>query len=196
MPKDRTSKIKSLAKRLRTPLAVQRFLRSLNYNNSETMYSAASALELGKAHCFEATFIAAAILYLNGYEPLVLSLESKDHLDHVVFVYRKDGYWGSIGRSRDQGLHGRRPVYRSIRDLVWSYFDPYIDKTGRITGYCLVNLDQAQCDWRASRKQVWEAEKFLINAKHIPLYSSDSRYRRLHKRYLKYGALKLGKNWL
>ena len=67
-----------------------------------------------------------------------MGLESVDLLDHVIFVYRHRGKWGSVARSRDPGLHGRKPVFRSPRALAESYFDPYIDYTGRVTGYSVV----------------------------------------------------------
>src|SRR2546421_13010136 len=81
--------------------------------------------------------------------PLLLDLESWDLLDHVIFVFQKNGLWGSIARSRDPGLHGRKPVFRNLRQLVWSYFDPYIDMTGRINGYGLTTLyDPGKYDCR------------------------------------------------
>ena len=76
---------------------------------------AASAASCGtaRAHCLEAALAAAVILEQHGYPPLVLSFESIDELDHVLFVYRQRGRWGSIARSRDPGLHGRKPVFRT-----------------------------------------------------------------------------------
>jgi len=68
----------------------------------------------------------------NTAIPTLADLESIDLLDHVIFVFQKNRLWGSIARSRDLGLHGRKPVFRSLRQLVWSYFEPYIDMTGRI----------------------------------------------------------------
>ena len=64
------------------------------------------------AHCLEGALFAAVVLEQHGYPPLVLSFESIDELDHVIFVYRgADGRWGSVARSRDPGLHGRRPAF-------------------------------------------------------------------------------------
>src|SRR5204862_44060 len=136
-----------------SPTSVQRLLRRLPYNREaggETLRSALTALKLGTAHCLEATFIAAAILGVHGHPPLVLSLESKDGLDHVLFLFKSGRRWGTIGRSRDEGLHGRPPRFRSIRELVWSYFDPYVDKSGRITGYAVASLDDTGGRWRDS----------------------------------------------
>ena len=124
--------------RLNTPAKVQRFLSEMPYNwerNGGTMRSFREMLKHNEVHCLEGAVGAAVILEQHGYPPLLLDLESQDLLDHVLFVFQSKGRWGSIARSRDLGLHGRKPVFRSIRDLVWSYFDPYVDFTGRIKGY-------------------------------------------------------------
>lgn len=191
--------LEALAKKLKTPRAVQMYLRRLPYNREkrgETLRSARTALKRGEAHCLEAAFLAAAILELNGYPPLVMSFESADGLDHVIFVYQdKAGRWGSVARSRDEGLHGRPPIFRSLRDLAWSYFEPYVDKTGRITAYQLAHLDETAADWRASSRDVWKAETYLLKLKHRPLKSSERRYEKLRRAYLAKGPMKPKKFW-
>ncbi len=145
-----------------------------------TLLSFREVVSRKQAHCLEAALAAAVILEQHGYQPLLLSLESQDKLDHVIFVFQTGGLWGSIGRSRDLGLHGRRPVFKNLRQLVWSYFDPYIDYTGRITGYGLANLyDLAGYDWRFSPRNVWKVERHLQQIPHTSLHSSDRRYERL-----------------
>lgn len=188
-----------LAKKYSDPFKVQAFLRTLDYNHEregETLRSALSSLKKSKAHCLEAALLAAAILEHQGYPPLVMSLESLDNLDHVIFVYKKNNRWGSIGRSRDEGLHGRRPQFRSLRDLALSYYEPYIDKTGCITGYQIAHLDDAKADWRASKKNVWIVEKFLIDIKHEEIKFNKKRYKKIHKKYLRGIAAKKKSNWL
>src|SRR5687768_16704278 len=130
--------------RLRTPAAVQRFLNALPYNTEPppggaTLRSFRGVIRHGTAHCCEAALAAAVILEQHGYPPLVLSFESVDRLDHVIFVYRTPTGWGSIGRSRDPGLHGRKPVFTTPRNLALSYVDPYVDYSGRVTGYAVVD---------------------------------------------------------
>ena len=138
----------------------------------------------------EAALCAAVILEQHGYPPLLLSLESQDKLDHVVFIFQKKGLWGSVGRSRDAGLHGRRPLFRRLRDLVWSYFDPYIDSTGRITGYGAANLYAlGRYDWRFSPRNLWRVENHLREIPHAPLRSSDKRYGRFLARYKEFRKL-------
>ena len=140
--------------RLRTPLAVQRHLNRLPYNNEPhgraTLRSFRGVVRHGCAHCLEAALFAAVVLEQHGYPPLVMSLESQDNLDHVIFVYRSAGGWGSVARSRDPGLHGRRPVFATLRSLAYSYLDEYVDYTGRLRGYGVANLADAMgtYDWR------------------------------------------------
>ncbi len=171
----------------RTPAGVQRFLSGLRYNRERdggTLRTFRGAVRKGEAHCLEAALAAAVILEQHGYPPLVMSLESQDKLDHVVYVFRRRGLWGSLGRSRDTGLHGRRPVFRNLRQLAWSYFDPYVDWTARITGYGVTSLyELGGYDWRFSVKNVWKVERHLQEIPHRALRSSESRYRRLLARF-------------
>ncbi len=181
-----------------TPFAVQKMISSFSYNNEkegETIRSAETALKLKSCHCLEAVFIAAAILEHHGYDPLVLSMESKDKLDHVVFLFREKTGWGSITKSRDRGLHGRAPYFKSIEDLVRSYFVPYVDKTGRIYSYQVFHLDETQCDWRSSSRNLWQVEQYLGLTKHQPIYFSDAYYKKIHRQFLKNGHVTLGKHW-
>jgi hypothetical protein len=181
-----------LIRRLSTPARVQRFLNRLPYNTEppprrDTLRSLRQVLRHGKAHCLEAALAAACILEQHGYPPLVMSLESADMLDHVIFVYRARGRWGSVARSRDPGLHGRKPVFRTLRALAESYFDPYIDKTGCLTGYAVVDLRQlGSYDWRLSRKNVWAVERFLLRIPHHKIKRSRHYVRRLRERYRAY----------
>jgi hypothetical protein len=98
-------------------------LSALGYNRERegpTLRSFRAALRRGEAHCLEAAMIAAVMLEQHNYPPLLLSLESQDKLDHVGFLYRRKNLWGAIARSRDTGLHGRRPVFRYLRQLAWA----------------------------------------------------------------------------
>lgn len=182
-----------LIDRLPTPIAVQRWLNALPYNmepppGRATLRSFRGVVRHHAAHCMEAAMAAAVVLEQHGYPPLVLSFESIDHLDHVLFVYRAPSGWGSVARSRDPGLHGRLPVFRSPRALALSYFDPYVDFTGRITGYAVVDLAQElrDYDWRLSDRNVWKAERLLLDWPHRPIRSSDARFERLRRWYREY----------
>jgi len=181
-----------LIARLSTPNLVQRYLNRLPYNTEprgETLRSFRQVLRHGKAHCSEAALLAACVLEQHGYPPLLMTFESIDLLDHVIFVYRARGRWGSVARSRDPGLHGRKPVFRSLRALAMSYFDPYIDFTGCITGYGLFDLRRLGAyDWRLARKNMWAVERALLRFRHKPLQGGRERIRRYRAHYRAYRA--------
>ena len=145
-----------LVRAYRTPRAVQDFLRTVRYNfelERKTCNSFRGVVRDKIAHCLEAALLTATILQQHGYPPLLLSMESQDKLDHVIFLYRSRGRWGAVARSRDPGLHGRKPVFRSVRDLVFSYVDTYVDASGRITGYGIGDLRTlGSYNWQLSSK--------------------------------------------
>jgi hypothetical protein len=180
-----------LIDRLRTPLAVQRWLNTLPYNTEkggETLRTLRGVVREHTAHCLEAALSAAVILEQHRYPPLVLSFESIDLLDHVIFVYRGPRGWGSVARSRDPGLHGRKPVFATPHALALSYFEGYIDFTGRIKAYAVVDLrvlsgGPRAYDWRLAAGNVWKVERLLLDWPHRPIRSSDARADRLRRRY-------------
>jgi hypothetical protein len=178
-----------LIRRLRTPLDVQRFLNRLPYNTEPppgraTLRSFRGVVRDRTAHCLEAALFAAVVLEQHGYPPLVMSFESIDELDHVIFVYQRGRRWGSVARSRDPGLHGRKPVFATARALALSYVDPYVDRTGRVRGYAVVDLRaMGTYDWRLSDRNVWKVERMLLDYPHRPIHSSEQRFVRLRARY-------------
>ena len=173
--------------RLRTPNAVQAWLNDLPYNTEaggETLRSFRGVVRTGTMHCLEAALAAAVVLEQHRFPPLVLSFESTDLLDHVIFVYRGQHGWGSVARSRDPGLHGRKPVFATPRALALSYFDGYIDYTGRIKAYAVVDLRVLNSyDWRLGERNIWKVERMLLEWPHRRIVSSDRRVDRLRRRY-------------
>jgi hypothetical protein len=181
-----------LIARLRTPTEVQRYLNELGYNSEPapagaTLRSFRGVVRHGCAHCLEAALFAAVVLEQHGYPPLLLSFESIDELDHVLYVYRRGGRWGSVARSRDPGLHGRKAVFATPRALALSYVDPYVDYTGRVTGYAVVDLRvMGHYDWRLSEANVWKVERMLLDHPHRRIVTSDAKTSRLRAWYRAY----------
>ncbi len=174
----------TLAKRYSNPIAVQKLIRSLDYNSKQSMRSALTTWKMRSGHCLESTFLAAAILEHRGVEPLILSLDSADNIGHVLLLFKKGERWGAIGRSREEGLHGRAPIFRSVRDLAWSYVDPYVDDTGgRVTGYAVVSLNESNSDWRDSDENVWKCERFIWARRYEKIKTSVKRHRRALKAF-------------
>lgn len=128
--------------KLNTPIKIQDFLDTLPFNfekEGETYMSPRRVLRAKTAHCFEGALLAALALWLKGEKPLLLDLKAYPHDDdHVVALYRQNGYWGAISKTNHAVLRFRDPVYRTIRELALSYFHEYfINKTGQkvLTSY-------------------------------------------------------------
>jgi hypothetical protein len=178
-----TTRERQLITTLKTPRQVQRYLRALPYNWEATLRTFRGSVEAGRAQCLEAVFVAAAVLEHHGYPPTVVDIESTDGLDHVIYLFQRGGRWGSIGRSRDYGLHGRAPAYASVATLVRSYMDPYVDGSGRINAYGVAHLDAlSPADWRLSTRSVWREEQALIDMPHTDLPTGERRYARALRR--------------
>src|SRR5271156_5767896 len=109
-------------RRLSTPVKIQQFLdNEIQYNlepDGDTCYSPRTVLRKRVAHCMEGAMLAAAALRMLGYPPLLVDLEAERDSDHVLAVYRSNGYWGALAKSDYSGLRSREPVYRNIRELV------------------------------------------------------------------------------
>ncbi len=178
----------AIIQKYRTPKQVQQFLRALPYNwekTGETLRSFREVVRRWQVHCLEGALTAATILEQHSYPPLLMDFESQDQLDHVVFLFRHRGRYGTVARSRDAGLHGRKPVYRTLRQLVMSYVDPYVDGSGRIVGYGVLDLRTLRdCHWRLSPRNVWAVEQALIKNPHKKLKTSDRRYQATLRQYL------------
>ncbi|UCD23190.1 MAG: hypothetical protein JSW51_09015 [Gemmatimonadota bacterium] len=130
---------------------------------------------------------AATIMEQHRYPPLLLDMESQDMLDHVVFAFTINGRWGAVGGSRDVGLWGRKPVFRSAKALAMSYYEPYIDLNARILTFAIVDLrDLDPYDWRFAEHNVWKVERFLTGHPHSPLLTDDRRYIRLREQYRRF----------
>jgi hypothetical protein len=179
-----------VVERLHTPLAVQTWLNALPYNTEkggETLRSFRGVISSGTAHCLEAALSAAVIMEQHRYPPLVLSFESIDLLDHVIFVYRTATGWGSVARSRDPGLHGRKPLFATPRALALSYVESYVDLTGGIKAYAVVDLRvMGEYDWRLSEKNVWKVEQMLLDWPHRRLIPSREKIAAMRRRYRRF----------
>jgi hypothetical protein len=118
-----------LFKTLTTPAKIQDYLNSISYNfekDGETCMSPRRVVQAKCAHCLEGAYFAAAVLWYHGERPLLLDLRStKDDLDHVVALFKRNGYWGAISKTNHAVLRYREPIYKTLRELVLSYFHEY-----------------------------------------------------------------------
>jgi hypothetical protein len=117
-------------KTLNNPDKIQNFLDSIDYNPAYECRSPRWVIRKKKAHCFEGALFAAAALQFTGFSPLILDMKAHNDDDHVIAVFRENKRWGAVAKSNFTTLRFREPVYRSIRELVMSYFDFYFNTSG------------------------------------------------------------------
>jgi hypothetical protein len=59
--------------------------------------------------------------------------------DHLLALYKRDGLWGAVAKSNFVGLRFREGIYRTLRELVLSYFEVYYNlaREKTLRGYTL-----------------------------------------------------------
>jgi hypothetical protein len=175
-----TREERSLYRRLKTPERIQRFLDDEVAYNKEpdgpTSRGPRWVVQERKGHCMEGALFAAAALRVNGHPPLLLDLEAVRDDDHVLALYKNDGCWGAIAKSNYAGLRFRAPVYRTLRELVMSYFEHYYNLAGEKTlrGYSRpVNLTRFDyLNWMTAEQDVWEIPEYLCSVSHTGILSA------------------------
>jgi hypothetical protein len=139
---------------LTSPWKIQQFLDGIPYSSDDIYRCPVSVMKDNKGHCFDGALFAAAALRRLGYSPLIVYMIAERDDDHLLAVYRRNGYWGTVAKSNCVGLRYREPIYRSLRELVMSYFDDYFNIEGEksLRGYT-APLDLAEydhLDWMTS----------------------------------------------
>lgn len=166
-------------RKLDTPQKIQDFLDNMPINfeeSGDTCKSPRLVLRSQSAHCIEGAMLAATALRMQGFKPLVVDMTAASFdQDHVIAVFKRDGFWGAISKTNHAVLRYREPVYRSIRELVMSFFHEYFDDYGRRTlrSYSMpVNLARFDAQgWMTSEKDVWYIPLYLSKVRHIPIVS-------------------------
>lgn len=121
--------------RLTTPRLIQDYLDSLQYPSGEKNRSVLHVVQEKQAHCLDGGLFAAAALGWLGYSPLILDLipEAGQDDDHVLALFQVEGYWGALAKSNFTCLRMREPVFRTLRELVLSYFSDFFNIKGNLT---------------------------------------------------------------
>ena len=114
-------------------MKIQLYLNRLVYDPEPGTASPRLVMKEKKANCFEGALFAAAALRSIGYPPLLVDMRAVNDDDHIVAVFRRNGTWGCVAKSNFTVLRFREPVYRSIRELVMSYFDFFYNTNGEKT---------------------------------------------------------------
>jgi hypothetical protein len=167
---------RAVFRRLGSPAKIQRFLDGLAYNKEPggpTCRSPRMVLRDRTAHCMEGALLGAAALRMLGHPPLLLDLEAVRDDDHVLAIFRQRGQWGAVAKSNFSGLRYREPVYRTVRELVMSYFEHYYNlrKEKTLRRYSRpVNLARFDgIHWMTAETDVWTVPEYLCTIAHTPV---------------------------
>ena len=161
----------NLLGKLGRPIEIQRWLNRIDYDPEYATSSPRLVMRDRKANCFEGALFAAAALRELGHRPLLVDIRSWNDDDHVIAVFRERGHWGAVAKSNFTVLRFREPVYRSVRELVISYFDVYFNAIGQKTMRSYSRpLDLARFDrrgWTTTDEDLGYIGDALDDAPHI-----------------------------
>ncbi|MBP6889119.1 MAG: hypothetical protein KBC83_01975 [Candidatus Moranbacteria bacterium] len=172
---DLTKQETTLLKKLSTPGKIQDFLDALPMNTEEhgdTCHSPRWVLRENKAHCIEGALLAALALYIQGEKPLLLDLKTKKtDQEHVVALFRKNGYWGALSKTNHSVLRYRDPIYKTVRELALSYFHEYFlvkngDKT-LVSFSRPFSLELYDHEWMTSEENLFGLAADLDDSPHF-----------------------------
>ncbi len=161
---------RSLFGRLDAPLKIQEWLNRIRYDPDLGTRSPRWVIRERKANCFEGAIFAAAALRTLGHPPLLVDMRSHNDDDHVLAVFRQNGAWGCIAKSNFTVLRFREPVYRTVRELMMSFFDVYFNSIGEKTlrafsgPFDLSRFDAME--WMTTDKDIGDIGDALDRARH------------------------------
>ncbi|TXT36459.1 MAG: hypothetical protein FD138_981 [Planctomycetota bacterium] len=183
-----------LLKSLNRPEKIQAFLdNEVHYNPETTCRSPRRVIRDRAAHCAEGAFFAAAAMDANGIPPLIIDLEAIRDDDHLLAVFREHDCWGAVAKSNYAGLRFREPVYRTLRELVMSYYEHYFNTAGEKTLRTFsrpVNLHRFDSlNWMTTEDDVWEICEYLCTIPHTRVLTPaiEKRRRRVDSRLFEAG---------
>jgi hypothetical protein len=168
----------SLLKKINTPAKVQDYLNTLRFNfetdGIDTLKSPFRVIREGNAHCIEGAVCGAYMLAQHGYKPLILHLKAiKGDFDHVIALFQEDGYWGALSKTNHAVLRYREPVYKTVRELVMSYFHEYfLNSNGKKTlrAYSVpLNLNIFEKGWETEEGDLFGIDEELDHIKHYDI---------------------------
>jgi hypothetical protein len=171
------NELEGLLKFLDSPVKIQEFLDSIPYNTTKRTLSPLLVMKERMAHCMDGGMFAAAALRRLGHPPLIVDLTAENDDDHIIAVFRADGYWGAVAKSNTTVLRFREPVYRTLRELAMSYFDLYYNLNGQKTlrSYSrtidLSRFDDR--DWETTDNDLEFIGDYTYSVRHYPLITPD-----------------------
>lgn len=170
-----TDKEFAVLAKLNTPQKVQDFISHIPQNfekNGESCMSVRGVLKTNRAHCIEGALLAALAFAVHGQKPLLMDLTANDNdEDHVIALFKQDGYWGAISKGNHAYVRYRDPIYKTVRELALSYFHEYYNMKGDKTLRSYsgpYNLSKYKKEEWIIGEDSWKIAEDLCEIKHYP----------------------------
>lgn len=170
---------RQLVESLDSPLSIQAFLDRTRYRPEYSNLCPLNVLRTFQAHCLDGAVFAAAALRRLGYAPRLVDLFPEPGMDddHVLAVFERHGLLGAVAKSNFTTLRYREPVYRTLRELVLSYFEGFFSiqrvKTLRYYTRMLDLSALDRYDWMCSDAGIDEVERRLLRLARRPLFPPE-----------------------
>jgi hypothetical protein len=180
------------------PWKIQKYLDEIDYDvKGAHCRSPRRVLRERIVQCMDGALFAAAALRLQGHPPLLLDLEAVQDDDHVLAIFRERGSWGAVARSNFSGLRFREPIFRTLRELVLSYFESYFNlrREKTLRRYSRP-VDLSRFDargWMTSEEDLWYIPHFLEDIPHVRLLTPAQECRLAHVDRRMFRAGKVGR---
>ncbi len=166
-----------------TPLKIQNYLDSISINfelHGETYYSPRQVIRQKSAHCFEGAIFAAAAMAYHGRKALLMDFQTlPNDTDHVVALFRENGFWGAMSKTNHAILRWRDPVYKNPRELALSYFHEYMLWNGKksMVAYSVpFDLSRyAPETWITAEDDLDALAETLDSSRHFPIVPKKNR---------------------
>jgi hypothetical protein len=175
-----TSGEKELFTRMDTPAKIQAYLDTVSYTAGYENRCVVHVMRDRSAHCLDGALFAAAALRRLGYPPRIIDLlpEPLTDDDHVLAIYKVNGYYGALAKSNFVGLRMREPVFVTIRELVMSYFENFYNLNGKKTLRTITRPIRLEAydrvRWMTSDAGIDYLEKHLPKLKQYALYPPET----------------------
>ena len=176
---------KKIVRALKTPALIQDYLNSIGMRNPDGDILVRSPLSVARersASCMEGALFAVAVCELHGQNAWLVDLKvspknTKD-VDHVVAVFKQHGHYGAISKTNHGVLRYREPIYKTIRELVLSYFHEYFldDGTKTLRSYSRLFpvIKKYGYGWIESKEDLFEIACDLDAFPHLPILPAQA----------------------
>ena len=168
----------SFFSQFKKPSDIQVYLNTIPYNPEYRTSSPGRIIHTNMANCFEGALFAAAALRVLGYPPLIVDFLAHNDDDHVIAIFKHNNLFGAVAKSNTTTLRFREPVYRSLRELILSYFEFYINTIGEKTLRSYSNpVNLAKFDkynWMNTDEDLEFIGDYLFTIYHHPIIDKKS----------------------